>query len=124
MDFEKVFMQRGERRELRRERYAGYFEFVVQEHVPNNFVLVNPAWLDGHIFPRGCGIQAMIQNALAGAIFVYAVLAGVLLKECVFLAPLRVPLWEQFGAWIVGFFLGVDPQLCSPVSICCFGRSP
>ena len=47
----------------------------------------------------------MIQNALAGAIFVYAVIAGVLLKECVFLAPLRGPLWEEFGAWIVGFSL-------------------
>jgi len=45
VDFEKVFFTRGERRELRRERYAGYFEFVVQEHVPNNFVLVNPLGL-------------------------------------------------------------------------------
>jgi len=47
----------------------------------------------------------MIQNALAGAIVVYAVIAGVLLKECVFLAPLRASLWEQFGTWIIGFSL-------------------
>lgn len=42
VDFEKIFYPRGERRELRRERYAGYFEFVVQDSVPNSFVLVNP----------------------------------------------------------------------------------
>ena len=47
----------------------------------------------------------MIQNALAGAIFVYAIIAGVLLKECVFLAPLRSPLWAQFGTSIVAFSL-------------------
>jgi type IV secretory pathway TrbF-like protein len=45
VDFEKVFYARGERREIRRERYAGYFEFVVQTTVPNNFVLVNPLGL-------------------------------------------------------------------------------
>lgn len=45
VDFEKIFFARGERRELRRERYAGYFEFVVQDRVPNNFVLVNPLGL-------------------------------------------------------------------------------
>ena len=45
VDFEKVFYLRGERKELRRERYAGYFEFVVQENVPNIFVLVNPLGL-------------------------------------------------------------------------------
>ena len=42
VDFDKVFYARGERRETRRERYAGYFEFVIQEHVPNTFVLTNP----------------------------------------------------------------------------------
>lgn len=47
----------------------------------------------------------MIQNALAGAIVVYAVIAGVLLKECVFLAPFRWALWAEFGAWITGFSL-------------------
>jgi type IV secretory pathway TrbF-like protein len=42
VDFDKVFYPRGERREMRRERYTGYFEFVIQEHVPNTFVLTNP----------------------------------------------------------------------------------
>ena len=42
VDFDKVFYPRGERRELRRERYAGYFEFVIQDKIPNAFVLVNP----------------------------------------------------------------------------------
>jgi type IV secretion system protein VirB5 len=42
VDFDKVFYPRGERRELRRERYAGYFEFIIQDNVPNAFVLVNP----------------------------------------------------------------------------------
>ena len=45
VDFEKVYFARGERREVRRERYAGYFEFVVQENVPNDFVLINPLGL-------------------------------------------------------------------------------
>jgi type IV secretory pathway TrbF-like protein len=45
VDFEKVFYQRGERREVRRERYAGNFEFIVQGNVPNAFVLVNPLGL-------------------------------------------------------------------------------
>lgn len=45
VDFDKVFFARGERREIRRERFAGYFEFVVQETVPNNFVPVNPLGL-------------------------------------------------------------------------------
>jgi type IV secretory pathway TrbF-like protein len=42
VDFDKVFYTRGERREDRRERYTGSFEFVIQEHVPNTFVLTNP----------------------------------------------------------------------------------
>lgn len=42
VDFDKVFFSRGERREIRREKFAGYFEFVVQPSVPNSFVLVNP----------------------------------------------------------------------------------
>jgi type IV secretion system protein VirB5 len=42
VDFEKVFYPRGERRELRRERYSGYFEFIIQDNVPNSFVLINP----------------------------------------------------------------------------------
>lgn len=42
VDFEKVFYPRGERRELRRERYTGNFEFIIQDNVPNSFVLINP----------------------------------------------------------------------------------
>lgn len=42
VDFDKVYYSRGDRREVRRERFTGYFEFVIQENVPNNFVLVNP----------------------------------------------------------------------------------
>lgn len=42
VDFDKVYYPRGERRETRRERYTGYFEFVIQEHIPNSFVPVNP----------------------------------------------------------------------------------
>jgi type IV secretory pathway TrbF-like protein len=45
VDFQKVYFPRGERRELRRERYAASFEFEVQETVPSNFVLVNPLGL-------------------------------------------------------------------------------
>ena len=42
VDFEKVHFARGERTELRRERYTGSFEFVLQDKVPPSFVLVNP----------------------------------------------------------------------------------
>lgn len=44
VDFEKVYYSRADHQELRRERYAGYFEFVVQD-VPNSFILVNPLGL-------------------------------------------------------------------------------
>lgn len=39
----------------------------------------------------------MIQVALAAALILYAVLVGVLLRECAFLYPLRWLLWEQYG---------------------------
>lgn len=42
VDFDKVFFNRGERREIRRESFAGYFEFIIQPSVPNPQVLVNP----------------------------------------------------------------------------------
>lgn len=45
VDFEKIYFPRGERREIRRERFAGSFEFVVQGSVPTSFVLVNPLGL-------------------------------------------------------------------------------
>lgn len=45
VDYELVIYARGERRELRREKYAGYFEFIVDQDVPNAFVLVNPLGL-------------------------------------------------------------------------------
>jgi len=45
VDFEKIFYSRADHQELRRERYAGFFEFVVRENVPNIFVLVNPLGL-------------------------------------------------------------------------------
>ena len=44
VDFQKVYYSRADHQELRRERYAGYFEFVVQD-VPNSFILVNPLGL-------------------------------------------------------------------------------
>src|SRR5262249_42343594 len=44
VDFEKIYFSRADHHELRRERYAGYFEFIVQD-VPNAFVLVNPLGL-------------------------------------------------------------------------------
>ena len=45
VDFEKIYFARGDRREQRRERFTGSFEFVVQGSVPNSFVLVNPLGL-------------------------------------------------------------------------------
>jgi type IV secretory pathway component VirB8 len=45
VDFEKVFYSRADHQELRRERYAGYFEFFVRDKVPNDSILVNPLGL-------------------------------------------------------------------------------
>ena len=45
----------------------------------------------------------MIRNSLAVAIILYGVLAAVVLKECIFLAPLRSLIWQQYGGAIVGF---------------------
>jgi type IV secretory pathway TrbF-like protein len=45
VDFEKVYYSRADHQELRRESYAGYFEFIVNENIPNSFVLVNPLGL-------------------------------------------------------------------------------
>ena len=39
----------------------------------------------------------MLQNALAAALVLYALILGLILKECVFLAPLRSVIWEQYG---------------------------
>ncbi len=39
----------------------------------------------------------MLQNALAGSLPIYAFLLGVVLKECVFLAPHRDHIWTQYG---------------------------
>ena len=47
----------------------------------------------------------MIQTAVAIALVLYAVLAGALLKECAFLAPLRVIIWEQYGEILLWFSL-------------------
>jgi hypothetical protein len=40
----------------------------------------------------------MIRNALAAALILYLVVAGVVLKECVFLAPYRAVLWKEYAA--------------------------
>jgi hypothetical protein len=45
----------------------------------------------------------MIRNSLAVAIIVYGVFGAVVLKECIFLAPLRSAILEQYGGAIVGF---------------------
>ena len=43
----------------------------------------------------------MIQNAFAAALVIYAVLVGVVLEECVFLAPYRGRIWTEFGEALV-----------------------
>ena len=47
----------------------------------------------------------MIQTALAVALVMYTVVAGVLLKECAFLFPFRVIIWEQCGDVLLWFSL-------------------
>jgi hypothetical protein len=39
----------------------------------------------------------MMRLSLGVALGVYAVLFGVVVKECAFLAPLRGQIWEQYG---------------------------
>jgi hypothetical protein len=45
VQFEKVYLGAGDRRELRRERYVGHFNFIALPSVPNSFVTVNPLGL-------------------------------------------------------------------------------
>ena len=45
VDFEKVYRTANDHREARRERYVAHFVFSVLDHVPNNFVPVNPLGL-------------------------------------------------------------------------------
>ena len=47
----------------------------------------------------------MIQNALGATLIIYAVLVGVVLKECIFLAPLRNQIWREYGTSLVIFSL-------------------
>ena len=42
VEFEKIFRTANDHHEVRRERYVGHFVFNVLDHVPNNFVPVNP----------------------------------------------------------------------------------
>lgn len=49
----------------------------------------------------------MIQTALAIALVLYVVIAGVLLKECAFLMPFRVIIWEQCGEILLWFSLAL-----------------
>src|SRR5262249_5121168 len=43
--FEEMYSSRTDHREIRRVLYQGTFEFVLQEHVPNEMVPVNPLGL-------------------------------------------------------------------------------
>ena len=45
----------------------------------------------------------MLQNALIASCLIYAVLLGVVLKECVFLAKYRELIWNQYGERILWF---------------------
>jgi len=45
VEFDKVYYTPADHRELRRESYVGQFVFVVQDHVPNAVIPVNPLGL-------------------------------------------------------------------------------
>ena len=45
----------------------------------------------------------MVQNALAASLLIFAIVAGVLLREVSFLVPYRKVIWEQYGESIVYF---------------------
>ena len=45
----------------------------------------------------------MIRNALVVATLAYVVLVAISLKECAFLAPIKMLIWEQYGTRIVIF---------------------
>lgn len=49
----------------------------------------------------------MIQTALAIALVLYVAIAGVLLRECAFLMPFRVIIWEQCGEILLWFSLAL-----------------
>jgi len=45
VEFEKVYRTANDHREVKRDRYVSHFVFSVLDHVPNNFVPVNPLGL-------------------------------------------------------------------------------
>jgi len=45
VEFEKIYRTANDHREIKRERYVAHFVFSVLDHVPNNFVPVNPLGL-------------------------------------------------------------------------------
>ena len=47
----------------------------------------------------------MIRTTLAISFILYAVMAGILLKECAFLSPLRKMIWKPTGDRLSGFRL-------------------
>jgi hypothetical protein len=57
----------------------------------------------------------VIRNAMAAALVIYAALAGFVLKECMFLAPLRARIWDEFGERMVWLSLLVILNLFAGV---------
>lgn len=59
----------------------------------------------------------MIQTSLSAALVIYVVFVGVLLKECVFLAPLRAQIWQEYCEGVVYFSAALVMNLFAAVYV-------
>ena len=75
-----------------RETYVAQVDFVLRDHVPNEFVRVNPLGLQVTLLPRRSGVRggpAMIANTAFLAALTIFLLVAWLAGELTFLAPYK-----------------------------------
>ena len=94
MSFQKVLYTPGTRHERARQTHVAQVDFVLRDHVPNEFVRVNPLGLQITLLPRRPGVRggaAMIANTAFLAAVTTFLLVAWLAGELSFLAPTRPP---------------------------------
>ena len=115
VSFQKVLYTPGTRHERTRETHVAQIDFVLRDHVPNEFVRVNPLGSAGHVLPRRPGVRGgkpMIANAAFLAALTTFLLAAWLAGELSFLAPYKAAIFRTYGLHIVA------GRRCSCSSIC------
>ena len=116
MTFQKLLYTPGTRSERARQTYVAQIDFVLRDHVPNEFVRVNPLGLQVDVLPRRSGVrggEAMIANAAFVAALTTFLIVAWLAGELAFLAPFKAVLFHQHGWLIVGAILLLFLNLCA-----------